>query len=223
MTAARESERDWKAATFSLTVRDVASALDVSAEAVVDLMVSGSLGFWMPPASPGSPVAVPAERARFDPEDVSAWRDARPRDSGAVADVLGNLRSYLEARWPPQRDYDVALASAAPLAIRGRLYVRTEVLTDFARSREAPLAAQFAQTTERVLSDMGAVRRRGIRPEGERTQRWAVWWRLPDSVWNGGEALSLSEFLGAERGPGVGAMPEPAAEPLPLDGDAWTG
>jgi len=220
------SAEDWKAATFSFSVDDVARVLDVSPESVVDLMVSGSLGFWVPPVGREGDGGLPVGRVRFDPVDVYAWRDARPRsDPGVTAAVLDNLREYLDAFWPPPRDYDIAVATDAPLTIRERLYVRVDSLVRFARTRGASAAAQLADPTARVLTDVGAVRRRGIRPEGERRQRWASWLRLPDSVWNGGAPLSLREFLRDARDGEGSAMPpvSDAAEPLPMDGDVWKG
>lgn len=219
---------DWKATTFSLSVGDVAALLDMPERSVVDLMTGGALGFWVPPARDGARQGPALAAARFDPADVHAYRDARPRaDLRAWTAVLDNLRDYLEQR-EPTVSYERAMSDGLPLTARRRLYVRTEALTDFAAEREAPAAAQMAGTTERVLAGMGALRRRGIRPEGESGQRWAYWIRLPESVWNESSPRSLADFLTApEEDPVTGEVPADdsdavTAAPLPVDGAAWT-
>lgn len=219
------TRRDWKATTFSLSVTDVAAVLGVPPESVVDLMTVGALGFWIPPAPPGGRDGLPVTAARFDPADVYAWRDARPKaDLKAYTAVLDNLRAYLDAHWPPVRDYGTALSGNRPLSVRSRAYVRIEALTGFAREHDAPPAAHLAGVTERVLTSVGAVKQRGIRPDGEREQRWAYWVRLPDSMWNGDAPRSLRDFLTTTPpGPLPGGVPKPdgLAPPLPTEGDVW--
>lgn len=215
---------DWKATTFSLSVADVAALLDMPQRSVVDLMTGGALGFWVPAVPDGARRGPTLMSARFDPADVHAYRDARPRtDLRALSAVLENLRDYLEAR-ESTVSYARALSEGLPLRARGRLYVRTEALTVFAAERDAPAAAQMAGTTERVLKAVGAFRRRGIRPEGEARQRWAYWIRLPESVWDGSAPRSLGDLLAvAQTGPVPGEVPtgDGPAQPLPVDGEAW--
>lgn len=218
---------DWKASTFALSSREVAAALDVAEETVADLMLSGALGFWVPPCEDRRR-SLPLSSARFDPADVAAYRETAPKpDVVAARAILENLRLYLAAHEVPTRSYELAFRADAPLEVKGRLYVRSRSLVAFARDRDAAPAAQLASRTEEILATTGAVRQRGFRAE-DGVQRWAFWWRLPDAVWTG-EELRLDEFLGPR-----GALAEDettVAAPdgsgpvvdrvLPMDGPAW--
>lgn len=181
------SGQDWKATTFSLSVADVAALLSVPPSSVLDMMTTGTLGFWVPPAPEGGTRGTLAQAARFDPEDVRAFRESRPSEASteSVA-VLGNLRAYLAAQWPPTTDYTAAMDGGRPLSIDGRVHVRVDALLTFARSAavEVP-AACLRGPTERVLASVCAERRRGLRPEGSDRQRWQWWWLLPESMWSG--------------------------------------
>lgn len=207
---------DWKASTFVLSAEDVARALGVSLSTVTDMMLAGALGFWIPPSTTRR-TAVPLTTARFDPADVDAYRTAKPLPEveSSVA-ILENLHAYLASfDGPVTTDYEAAVRLGAPLLAREHLYVRSKSLTAFAAEHDAPIGAQLRQTTETVLASVGAVRQRGIRPDGDERQRWAYWWRLPDAIAADGRAPALTEFLRAR-----GALAEHEVTVTAPDGEA---
>lgn len=187
---------DWKSSTFVLGPHEVAQALGVEVSTVLDLMMAGALGFWIPP-SPLRRTQAAAMTARFDPADVDAYRTAKPLPEveSAMA-ILDNLRAYLASHEGPVTiAYEEAVRLGAPLAVREHVHVRAIELTKFAVAQDAPIGAQLRQLTEKVLASVGAVRVRGLRPDDGTRQRWAFWWRLPDAVVVEGGSPSLSEFL----------------------------
>lgn len=220
---------NWKTVTFSLTVDEVAQALGTTSAGVVNLMMAGALGFYVRPSGEKRRT-LPLADVRFDPADVEDYRDRKPvvEVKAAVA-VLDNLRAYLDVNWPPLSSPDAALSRGMPLQARDRAYVRVETLVKFAESAGAPMAAQMTRTTEEVLKSIGAVRQRGLRPEDGSRQRWEVWLRLPDAVWNGKDDPALEEFLrprGALREDESVVLPPDGTGPvveqvLPSDGDMW--
>lgn len=197
MTAVRE-EHDWKAATFVLSVDDVARMLDAPVRTVVSLILSGQLGFWVAP-SPDR-VGLPLSAVRFDPADVTAFRESsRTISTGVAAAVLDNLRNFVGERGITQ-DYDAALRDNRALRTRAGVHVRLKAVVAYAIATEAAPAAQLEGSTRQVFEELGMPRRRSLTPIGSKTQRWNYWWRVPQVLLAKGPDVALTDLLGQSAG-----------------------
>lgn len=185
---------DWKATTFSLTVQDAARLLETTPQSMIDLMLSGRIGFYMA-ADPGREDGLPIDCARFDPADVREFlRREHDTQVSIALPVLTSLRRYLRDH-RPTRDYDEALSRGLPLSTRSGTHVRLNSVVDYARETQASPAAQLVGSTEVAFARLGLLRVRGLTPYGEGKQRWGTWFRLPRVIVFDGETVTMDDFL----------------------------
>lgn len=188
------TEYDWKTATFSLTVDDVARVLKTTPQSVIDLMITGQLGYYMK-AEPGRDDGLPIDAARFDPQDVTTFFEREHEAYVSITlPVLTNLRQYLHAR-PVTMGYDDALSNGLPLRTRSGLHVRIMTVVEYARRVEAPPAAQLTGSTQAAFERLGLTRVRGLTPFGEGAQRWGFWYRLPKVIAFQGQTIAMADFI----------------------------
>lgn len=193
MTEPEEKPYDWKAATFCLTLDDAAGLLQSTPQRVVDLMLTGQIGFYMK-ADPEREGGLPVDCARFDPEDLAEFfRGEHERYASIALPVLSNLRQYLR-EVPRTRDYETAVRGKRPIQTRAGLHVQTDAVVEFARRVSAGPAAQMKNSTETAFERLGLTRVRSLTPYGER-QRWAIWYRLPEVIAFEGRLVKIDSFL----------------------------
>lgn len=188
---------DWKSKTFALTIADAAGILEISSQAVVDLMLTGKLGFYMA-ADPDHQGGLPIDQARFDPADLKAfYSNDRERYASVTSPVLANLREYLRER-KSLRDYDDALSQGCPIETRKGLHVRINAVVAFAREKQASPAAQMNASTHVAFERLGLLKIRNLTPFGDK-QRWGTWYRLPQVIAFEGVRVIMDDFLSLKR------------------------
>lgn len=171
---------------FTLDVRAAARAADTTPGQILDAVRVGFIKYLVD--SNGTDPA--AARLLFLPEWVRDFHERmRDQTRGVVqANVMSAellVREYLAAM-PVLDDYDQAFATGSPLYGRSRHglkpHVRPASLITWARDRgKVPPTRSIV---EQMLERIGGARVRGIIPAASEDgrQRWATWWRIPDSM-----------------------------------------
>jgi hypothetical protein len=159
----------------------------------------------------------------FHPDELAAYDAERQRGQAGVPEVStavraqGIIRAYLAAR-PPLDGYNQAVLQQRPLrvAVKGRsvLGVQVAALLEFHNRSDAVQLQQAAPITSgsltAALERIDAVRMRGFIAEADRgtsVQRWAWWWRLPDSLVEGTVPLPGVMVHEGERAKVTGGHP----------------
>lgn len=134
----------------------------------------------------------------FHPDEITDYIRRQATAAQVVEERLINsafeiLNDYLMAL-DPVEDYDEAVQAGRPLLGAGRegespVFVQTAAIREwFNSSDEVQMGARTSVVTaplEVMLSQIGAIRARGIlarADRGTKKQRWAYWWRLPERL-----------------------------------------
>lgn len=193
MTTPEEEPYDWKAATFCLDLDDAAGLLQTTPQRVVDLMLTGQIGFYMK-ADPERTDGLPVDCARFDPDDLADFFRREHENFASIAlPVLTNLRNYLR-EVPRTREYDTAVSAGRPMQTRAGLHVRVDAVVSFARRSSPSAAAKMEGSTEAAFKRLGLTRVRSLSPYGGK-QRWGIWYRLPEVIAFEGRMVTIDTFL----------------------------
>lgn len=174
---------------FPLTLADVAERLEVSPEALAELVRLGELGAYLRPGEPGGPPPT----FRFRDEDLTDFARRQDVDGARfTALVAAALRDYLRAHQPhqPGADGDPVLAQDRGATVYA--HIQLGAFQGWLRGRATIGDARLylASTVRYALRRLGCRPMRGIRPLHATEQVWAAWWRIPFSLWS----LSLAEL-----------------------------
>jgi hypothetical protein len=174
----------YDAGEHTLTVEDVARALDTTPGQIFDAMRAHLIGYLVLPDVSGES----RPRVRFALAEAKRYqgmkdRGEAPHNRRNVLRVSAYLRAYLDAV-EPDYEYDSALERGAPLwvSLRGQkaLYIQVSALSRFVESTGSVLTKT---TATEALKFMRCLPRRGVVAYGEQGSkaRWATWWRVPNS------------------------------------------
>jgi hypothetical protein len=178
-------------AGFPLSLTQAARVLEVTPDAVVDLVRAGHLGAYLCPATESAerpplrfhPGALPLLATRL--RDVDS-------DVNESLGIAAGLREYLAQRTPADSHRD-AVAAGRPVLAKaktGQIYahINPKVLQSFLLERDLQgrrgVRLAITETVTNGLTQLGCTRMRGIRPIGDLKQVWEVWWRVPHSIYS---------------------------------------
>jgi hypothetical protein len=174
---------------FPLTLADVAERLEVSPEALAELVRLGELGAYLRPGEPGGPPPT----FRFRDEDLADFARRQDVDGARfTALVAAALRDYLRAHQPhqPASDGDPVLAQDRGASVYA--HIQLGAFQEWLRGRTATgdVRLYLTSTMQYALRRLGCRPMRGIRPLHAPGQVWAAWWRIPFALWS----LSVDEL-----------------------------